>query len=230
MSPISKSIAENVRHVTGQLQAAASAADRRFEDITLIAVSKRHSVAAVREAYAQGLRHFGENYWQEAQVKIEATADLDITWHFIGPIQSNKTRGIANACDWVHTVDRARIAARLSDQREHTEPLNVCLQVNVDADPNKSGVEPAALADLVRCVRELPGLRLRGIMTIPSTESEPASAFARLASLFRDCANIAGAHWDTLSMGMSSDFASAIAAGATHVRIGTAIFGPRDPA
>ncbi len=228
MSTISISIAENVRQVTDQLNAATQAAGRAADSVELIAVSKRHSAGMVKQAHAQGLQHFGENYWQEALEKIDALQDLPLIWHFIGPIQSNKTRGIAQRCDWVHTVDRLKIAERLSAQRETDAPLNVCLQVNVDGDDNKSGVAPEALPELLAAVAELPRLALRGLMTITHQDTNPAVGFARLAQLHADHAHLApSANWDSLSMGMSADFPAAIAAGATHVRVGSAIFGPR---
>ena len=172
------------------------------------------------------MRDFGENYAQEAIAKIDALANLDIVWHFVGAIQSNKTRDIARHFHWVHTVDRLKVATRLDAAAERT--LNVCIQVNVDAEPQKAGVEPAELPDLIACVAELPRLKLRGLMVIPAP-GDTRSSFRRTRELFDEVAPRARRNWDTLSMGMSGDFADAIAEGANLVRIGTAIFGPRQP-
>ena len=194
---------------------------------TLLAASKARTAAEVGAAYEAGLREFGENYVGEALAKMAALAEADIVWHFIGAIQSNKTRAIARHFHWVHGVDRDRVASRLAAAAER--PLNVCLQVNVDAEPRKAGVAPSALAELVAHVAALPRLRLRGLMTIPHPDGDPRDAFRRLRTLFNAAAPEAGEHWDTLSMGMSADFETAILEGATIVRIGTAIFGPRPP-
>lgn len=199
-------------------------------DILVLAVSKTRPVEDIRAAHAAGLSHFGENYLQEALVKIEALSDLDLTWHFIGPLQSNKTRAVAEHFDWVHTVDREKIARRLSEQRPpELAPLNVCLQVNISGESTKSGVSLEALPDLAAQVNDLPGIALRGLMAIPApAEGEQAQRrpFRALREAFEalrvDCPNI-----DTLSMGMSADLEAAIAEGATIVRIGTALFGPR---
>lgn len=200
------------------------AAHRPSPSVRLLAVSKARTVAEIRTAHAQGLREFGENYAQEAVAKIDALTDLDITWHFIGGIQSNKTRDLARYFQWIHTVDRIKVATRLNDAA--TRPLNVCIQVNVDAEPQKAGVAPADLASLVGCVSDLPRLRLRGLMVIPEPGDTRAS-FQRTRELFEALSGTAGEHWDTLSMGMTEDYADAIAEGATLVRLGTAIFGPR---
>lgn len=191
----------------------------------MVAVSKARNAAEIRAAYDGRQRHFGENYLQDAVPKMTALTDLDIVWHFIGAIQSNKTRDIARYFQWVHTVDRAKIANRLNAATER--PLDVCIQVNVDAEPQKAGVSPGELPDLVARFRELPRLRLRGLMTIPRADGDRRASFRRLKSLFDDLADEAGEHWDSLSMGMSDDFEIAIEEGATLVRIGTAIFGPR---
>ncbi|MCB1746269.1 MAG: YggS family pyridoxal phosphate-dependent enzyme [Gammaproteobacteria bacterium] len=213
--------------------AIAEAARRHGRDaaaVRLVAVSKRQPAAALRAAHAAGQRRFGENYLQEAQAKQEALADLDLEWHFIGVIQGNKTAAIAERFDWVHTVDRARIATRLNDQRPAGRaPLKVLLQVNISGEASKGGVLPAELPALVAQVRGLPQLDLRGLMALPAPHADPAAqraAFAAVARLAREC----GPGLDELSIGTSDDFASAIAEGATLVRLGTAVFGPRPAA
>lgn len=198
--------------------------------VRLLAVSKTKPPAAVASAYALGQRDFGENHLQDAQPKLEALADLDITWHFIGPVQSNKTRSIAARFAWVHSVDRMKIAARLNDQRPaDLPPLEVCLQINIGGEETKSGIDPADLADLAAGVKGLPRLRLRGLMAIPRPagdfESQRAP-FRRLRRLLEDL-NRGDYRLDTLSMGMTDDMEAAIAEGATMVRVGTAIFGAR---
>jgi hypothetical protein len=221
-------IAENIAKVGARIREAAQASGRDPASVALLAVSKTKPAQAIREAHAAGLRDFGENYLQEALEKQEQLADLPLVWHFIGPIQSNKTRAIAEHFAWVHSVDRLKIAQRLSDQRPTTLPaLNVCLQVNVSGEASKSGCTPEELGELARAVHRLPRLRLRGLMAIPEPTDDPAeqhSAFARLRQL-RDDLNL---DLDTLSMGMSHDLEAAIAEGATWVRIGTALFGARD--
>ena len=209
--------------VRAAIRTAEEAARRPRGSVHLLAVSKARSVTEIRAAHGRGLRRFGENYAQEAIAKVRALADLDITWHFIGAIQSNKTRDIARHFRWIHTVDRAKVARRLSAAAE--SDLEVCIQVNIDAEPQKAGVGPAELPTLVGCVLALPRLKLRGLMVIPDP-GVPRDSFRRARQLFDALAPIAGEHWDTLSMGMSDDFADAIAEGATLVRIGTAIFGP----
>jgi pyridoxal phosphate enzyme (YggS family) len=221
-------IAENIAKVGARIREAAQASQRNFADIGLLAVSKTKPAAAIREAHAAGIRDFGENYLQEALEKQVELNDLPLIWHFIGPIQSNKTRPIAEHFDWVHSVDRLKIAQRLSDQRPaQLPPLNICLQVNVSAEDSKSGCSPAELAQLAGAVAALPNLRLRGLMAIPEPTDDVAAqhaAFARLRQL-RDDLEL---DLDTLSMGMSHDLEAAIAEGATWVRIGTALFGARD--
>jgi hypothetical protein len=222
----------NLHTVRERMAAACAAAQRPVEEVTLLAVSKTFGPDAVRLAYQAGQRAFGENYIQEAVEKMALLPDLPLEWHCIGPIQSNKTRLVAQHFDWAHTVDRLKIAQRLSDQRpEGRAPLSVCIQVNIDGGPGKSGVAPDEAGDLAREVARLPGLRLRGLMTIP----EPAESFEeqkavhqRAAGLFRELRE-AGLDLDTLSMGMSADLEAAIAAGSTMVRVGTAIFGGRPP-
>lgn len=227
LQSISNDIAGNLADVRRRIAAAARACGREPESVRLIAVSKTHPAERVREAYAAGQRDFGENYLQDALPKIEALADLDITWHFIGTIQSNKTRAIAEHFHWVHTVSRPRIAERLAAQCPHDKTVNVLLQVNVDEDAAKAGVPPAALAELIAAVAARPPLRLRGLMTILGVHTDPAEGYRRLAALFDAHAGQAPPSWDTVSMGMTADFETAIAAGATCVRVGTAIFGAR---
>lgn len=226
MTQITDHIAETLERV----RFAQSAAGRAAAEVTVLAVSKQQPVEAIRAAYQAGLRHFGENFFQEAAVKLAELESLDITWHFIGRIQSNKTREIAQMFQWVHTVDRLKIATRLNDQRPHfSPPLNVCIQVNQAGEPQKGGVEESEVADLARAVMSLPRLRLRGLMTLPPATPDPetnAALFARLNSLKAGLIE-AGIPLDTLSMGMSADLEAAIDQGSTIVRIGTAIFGPR---
>lgn len=196
----------------------------------LLAVSKTWPADSVREAAAAGQRAFGENYVQEGVAKVEALAGLGLEWHFIGPLQSNKTRLVANSFAWVHSIDRLKIAERLSEQRDvHLPPLDVCIQVNVSGEASKSGVAPDDLPELARAVAALPRLRLRGLMAIPEPTSDVALQRARFASLrqLREQLNAGGLQLDTLSMGMSDDLEAAIAEGSTMVRVGTAIFGGR---
>jgi len=226
------SIASKLQQVLHRIDDACAQAARPVQSVTLLAVSKTFGADAVRQAHAAGQRAFGENYVQEALAKIDALADLreHIEWHLIGPLQSNKTREVAAAFDWVHTVDRLKIAERLSAQRPaHLAPLSVCVQVNVSGESSKSGVAPADVAALARAVAALPRLRLRGLMSIP----EPAQGLAaqrephrRLRELF-DALRAQGLALDTLSMGMSADLEAAVLEGATLVRVGTAIFGAR---
>lgn len=221
-------IAENIAKVGARIREAAQASGRDSGAVGLLAVSKTKPAAAIREAAACGLRDFGENYLQEALQKQIELADLPLTWHFIGPIQSNKTRALAEHFAWVHSVDRLKIAQRLSEQRpNHLPPLNICLQINISDEDSKSGCSIEQLPELARAVTQLPNLRLRGLMAIPAPSSDAQQqqlAFARLrelqASLQLDL--------DTLSMGMSDDLEAAIAQGSTWVRIGSALFGARD--
>ncbi|CAM3759964.1 YggS family pyridoxal phosphate-dependent enzyme [Pseudomonas wadenswilerensis] len=221
-------IADNLSTLAARIRAAALAAGREPSAVQLLAVSKTKPAAAVREAFAAGVRDVGENYLQEALNKQGELTDLPLTWHFIGPIQSNKTRAIAEHFDWVHSVDRLKIAQRLSEQRpEHLAALNICLQVNVSGEASKSGCTPEELPALASAIAALPRLRLRGLMAIPEpTDDETAqlAAFARVRQLQASL----GLELDTLSMGMSHDLEAAIAQGATWVRIGTALFGARD--
>lgn len=216
--------------VRARIAAAALAAGRAPGDITLLAVSKTFAAAEVRAAYAAGQSEFGENYLQEALKKMSALSDLPLVWHFIGPLQSNKTRTIAERFDWVHSIARASIAQRLAEARPARRvPLDVCLQVNLRAEPSKSGVAPEALRPLAEAVRALPRLRLRGLMAIPEPSSDLALQRRRFASLraLLEQLNDIGFGLDTLSMGMSQDLEAAVMEGATVVRVGTAIFGER---
>ncbi len=228
-------IAANLQAVNRRVAAAAQQAGRPAGDVTLLAVSKTFPAAAVRAAFDAGQRAFGENYVQEGVDKIAQLGDLrdQISWHFIGPLQSNKTRAVAEQFDWVHAIDRLRIAERLSAQRPAgMAPLQVCLQVNISGEASKSGIAPDEVPALARAVAALPGLRLRGLMAIPEPQSELAAQrrpFAALRTLL-DTFRADGLDVDTLSMGMSADMEAAIAEGATVVRIGTAIFGARDHA
>jgi pyridoxal phosphate enzyme (YggS family) len=228
-------IKDKLQAVDAQIVAAARNAGRNPSDIALLAVSKTFGPDAVLEAYAAGQRAFGENYLQEALEKVAALKDRapDIEWHFIGPLQSNKTRPVAEHFSWVHSVDRLKIAQRLSEQRPPgLAPLNICLQVNVSGEASKSGCAPHDLPALAHAVAALPNLRLRGLMAIPepaATEAAqrlPLRALRMLAEQMRGD----GLALDTLSMGMSADLAAAVAEGATMVRIGSAIFGERDHA
>lgn len=229
-------IAANLDLVRASVCAAAARAGRDADQITVLAISKGQGAAAIIQAWDAGIRHCGENYLQEAQAKIAQLHQLAIEWHFTGPVQANKTRAIAARFAWVHGVDRLHIATRLSAQRPPPlPPLNVCLQVNIDGEASKAGVAPAALPALALAVAELPRLKLRGLMAIPSPANTPAqtlAAYLRVAALLAELRARSPrlARLDTLSMGMSGDLAQAIAAGATIVRLGTAIFGPRPPA
>jgi PLP dependent protein len=226
-------IIEHIRDVRRRIEDAALVAGRRPGDVRLVAVSKTRPAAEVRVAHSAGVSDFGENYVQEGIAKISAVDVANIRWHFIGAIQSNKTRDIATHFDWVQTVDRPRIAQRLArDRPPDRGPLNVLLQVNIDAEPQKAGVHPDGLAELIAVTSALPTLRLRGLMAIPRPDaagSATRQSLARMAALFRQAraehANLE--QWDTLSMGMTNDFELAIAEGATMVRIGTGVFGTR---
>ena len=221
-------IADNIALVSSRIRAAALAAHRDEHSVQLLAVSKTKPAHELREAYAAGLRDFGENYLQEALGKQLELADLPLIWHFIGPIQSNKTRAIAEHFAWVHSVDRLKIAQRLSEQRPaDLPPLNICIQVNVSGEASKSGCHPADLPALAQAISELPRLKLRGLMAIPEPTEDRAAQDAAFAAVNSLQASLQ-LPLDTLSMGMSHDLESAIAQGATWVRIGTALFGARD--
>jgi pyridoxal phosphate enzyme (YggS family) len=210
-----------------------NACDRVGRDplgITVLAVGKKHPVTSIRDLYEQGQRAFGENQLQEARQKQHQLADLDIDWHFIGHVQSNKTRQLAQYFDWVQSVDRIKILKRLSEQRPTSMPaLNICLQINIDREPQKSGLLPEELQEIARLAANLPGISLRGLMAIPkpAKDAQEASAsFRRVKALYEDLRAL-GYTLDTLSMGMSADLETAIAEGSTMVRVGTDLFGPR---
>ena len=226
-----KNIEKNLNHIHAQIVEVASACERDPDSIILVAVSKRKPASDIRCAWQAGQTDFGENYLQEAQDKISELANLGLHWHFIGPIQSNKTRDIAERFAWAHSLDRFKIARRLNDQRPpDLAPLKVCIQVNISREASKSGVAPEDLAQLATAVAALPRLQLRGLMAIPRPEPDLAAQrapFARLREAL-EALNEQGFMLDTLSMGMSDDMEAAVAEGATLVRIGTAIFGARD--
>jgi pyridoxal phosphate enzyme (YggS family) len=230
MLTVPQNLTENLLRVRQRIALAARGAGRDPAEVTLIGVSKTQPAPAVRAAVEAGLNDLGENYVQESIDKIAELDDLRVTWHFIGALQSNKTREVAEHFQWVHTVDRLKIARRLSDQRpHHAPPLQVCLQVHIGDEVTKSGIEPGAARALADAIADLPRLKLRGLMCIPPPEDDPDRArrwFAELRQL-REVLNASGHQLDVLSMGMSSDFELAIAEGATHVRVGTAIFGAR---
>ena len=224
----------NLRQVKGRIAAACISVARAVDSVTLLAVSKTVAPEAVRAALAAGQHAFGENYVQEALDKMSALADLraQIEWHLIGPLQSNKTRVVAEAFDWVQSIDRLKIAQRLSEQRPaHLPPLQVCLQVNISGEASKSGLLPADVAQVAAAVAALPGLKLRGLMAIPEPVADLAAQRAphRALRALLTRLNGSGLGLDTLSMGMSADLEAAIAEGATLVRVGTAIFGARPP-
>jgi PLP dependent protein len=226
MSPI----AANLQAVLRRIEAATAAAGRAPSSVQLLAVSKTWPAACVEAAFAAGQRAFGENHEQEAAGKIAELAHLPIEWHFIGPIQSNKTRPIAEKFAWVHSIEREKIAHRLSEQRPSTLPLlSVCVQINVSGEASKSGVSPAQALDLARQVATLPNLRLRGLMTVPAPTPDPdlqRRQFRQLREIYERI-RADGIPLDTLSMGMSDDLEAAIMEGSTLVRVGTAIFGHR---
>lgn len=218
----------NLRRVRERIVRACEAARRDPASVRLVAVSKTFPAWAIRAAADAGQRDFGENYLQEAVDKIELLADPALIWHFIGPIQSNKTRPIAQHFQWAHSVERLKIARRLSEQRDaHLPPLEVCLQINVSGESSKSGAEPGSLPALAEAVAALPRLRLRGLMAIPEPTTDEALQRARFAQLRQLAGSLPALRLDTLSMGMTADLEAAIAEGATIVRVGTAIFGAR---
>jgi pyridoxal phosphate enzyme (YggS family) len=225
-----QNLPERVLAVRERMARAAARTGRNAQSVTLLAVTKAQPAEVVRAGAACGLGDFGESYLQEALGKLDALQDLKLTWHFVGRVQANKTRAIAERFAWVHAVDRLKIAARLSEQRPHyAPPLNVCLQVRLADEAAKGGVAPAEVARLAHQVALLPRLRLRGLMCIPPEETEPLRQRVWFAELRRllEALNGAGAKLDTLSMGMSADFEAAIEEGATLVRLGTVLFGPR---
>ena len=220
----------HVNQVRSRIRQAAEAAGRNPAGVTLVAVTKAQTAESIRLAATAGVTDFGENYLQEASAKMDRLADLGLRWHFIGGIQSNKTRTIAERFDWVHSIDRLSIARRLSEQRPfHAPPLNLCIQVELVPEPNKGGIAPEEVGSLAAAAAELPRVRLRGLMCVPPPQPDVAAereVFARLRTLLEEL-NAGGHKLDTLSMGMSGDFESAVAEGATLVRIGTALFGSR---
>jgi hypothetical protein len=220
-----------VNHVRSRIRSAAIAAGRDPDSVALVAVTKAKPAESIRLAATAGVTDFGENYLQEALAKMDRLAELNLTWHFIGGIQSNKTRPIAERFDWVQSVDRVGVARRLSEQRPfHCAPLNVCIQVALIHESTKGGVAPEALPELAETIAAMPRLKLRGLMCVPPPQPDAVAeraVFARLRAALEDL-NARGLKLDTLSMGMSGDFESAIAEGATLVRIGTALFGDRE--
>jgi PLP dependent protein len=227
-------IADNLDHIHHRIQRITKIVGRISDDITLLAVSKGQPAQAIRNAYELGQRHFGENYLQEALEKQQQLSDLtNICWHFIGPVQSNKTRKVAERFDWVHTVDRIKLAQRLSSLRpEDQAPINICLQVNINKEKSKSGLLAENVEGLAQSILELPQVKLRGLMAIPKntqTETGQHESFATVAQLLSKLRNSSPqlATLDTLSMGMSADLEAAITEGATIIRVGTGIFGPR---
>ncbi|MEE4203974.1 MAG: YggS family pyridoxal phosphate-dependent enzyme [Halieaceae bacterium] len=226
-------MADNLSTVRRRIIDAEQCFGRTKGSVNLLAVSKTKPEAMIREAYAAGQRAFGENYVQEGVEKAIALSDLDIDWHFIGPLQSNKTRVVAEHFAWVHSIDREKIARRLGEQRPgHLPDLNVCLQVNISGEASKSGIHTDEVPALARAIAALPGIRLRGLMAIPAPTKDPAAQRLPFAALRALLSELQSEHpsMDTLSMGMSGDLEAAIAEGATIVRIGTDIFGARAPA
>ena len=225
-----QNLPENLRAVRARIAGAAARCGRSVDSITLIGVGKAQPVELLRAAAAAGVTDLGESYVQEALGKLEALADLPLIWHFIGQLQANKTRSIAQRFQWVHGVDRLRLAQRLAEQRPyHAPPLNVCVQINIAGESTKAGIAPDEAPALVAAIAALPRLKLRGLMCVPPAESDPARQrrwFAEVRRVFERL-NAEGAALDTLSMGMSADLEAAVLEGATMVRIGTALFGPR---
>lgn len=224
------SISANLQAVRERVDTAARAVGRAPDEVVVLAVSKTWPVASILEAAGAGQRAFGENYVQEGVAKIEALRDRDLEWHFVGPLQSNKSRTVAMHFDWVHSVDRGKLAQRLSAQRDAAlAPLNVCIQVNVSGEASKSGVAPEDVVPLAGTIAALPRLRLRGLMCIPEPNGDPEVLHGRFRTLRRllEELNARGFSLDTLSMGMSDDLEVAVAEGSTLVRVGTAIFGAR---
>ena len=222
-------ITDHLAQIFERVARATERAGRSPNSVTIVAVGKQQPVSAIAAAQRAGISDFGESYVQEALSKISALGAAPITWHFVGRMQTNKTRQVAEAFGWVHTVDRLKVAERLSEQRSpFATPLNVLIQVNQGGEPQKSGARPDDVAELARGIAKLPRLTLRGLMTLPPQSGTPGRWFAELAAL-RARLESDGVALDSLSMGMSADFEEAIAAGATHVRIGTAIFGGRTP-
>jgi pyridoxal phosphate enzyme (YggS family) len=231
MLPRPQNCSDSARDVQNRIAEAARAAGRSVDSVTLLAVSKGQSSAAIDSAARAGIEHFGENFLQESLPKISSLAGRELTWHFIGKLQANKTRAVAENFAWVHGVDRLKIAERLSAQRPyHAPPLNICVQLHVGGEASKGGIEATEIPALMRAVAALPNLKLRGLMSMPPAETDIARQrqwFSETRQVF-DYLNEHGRGLDTLSMGTSADFEAAIMEGATIVRIGTAIFGPRE--
>jgi pyridoxal phosphate enzyme (YggS family) len=232
MLSLPQNCSEGAQATQSRIAQACRAASRSVDSVTLLAVSKGQSSAAIDSAARVGIENFGENFLQESLPKIEALKGRELTWHFIGRLQANKTRAVAENFAWVHAVDRIKIAERLSAQRpSHAPPLNVCLQLHVGGEASKGGVEAAEIAPIAMAIRELPRIKLRGLMCMPPAETDiqrQREWFRETRQVF-DYLNERGLGLDTLSMGTSADFEAAIAEGATIVRVGTAIFGPRSP-
>lgn len=234
---VSTAVIPSIESIRQAVDDAAVLAGSTAGSVRLVAVSKMCTHIEIEAAASSGIRDFGENYLQDALLKMQHLKDFwsgskNLTWHFIGSVQSNKTRDIAQHFQWVHTVDRINIAKRLHSHRSGLAPLDVCIQVNIDEEPQKAGVSPDGISELIDTVASLDNLRLRGLMVIPCERSDAESvrpSFQRTAELFRMHKTAGGKFWDTLSMGMSSDYTIAIDEGATCVRIGTAIFGRRTP-
>ncbi len=227
-------IPNNIQSIQRTISKAEAACHRQPGSVQLLAVSKGHSPEAIQQAFTAGLHHFGESYWQEAQVKIERLSSLSLCWHFIGPIQSNKTTGIAQKFAWVHSISRLTIAQLLNDARPaNVEPLNVCIQVNFDDEEKKTGIKPDSIAELALLIKRLPRLALRGLMCIPKrelNEQQQYASFLRLTTLLHTLNEQLNLTMDTLSMGMSHDLSAAIRAGTTMIRVGQGIFGERPTA
>ena len=225
-------ISDNLQIIGAKLKKYSLQYNRTENSVKLLAVSKKHESIKIREAYEVGQRAFGENYVQELWDKYQELSDLDIEWHFIGPLQSNKTRKIAEIADWVHTIDRLKIAQRLNDQRPDTlAPLSVCIQLNISGEQSKSGITENEVLDVAKEIIKLPHLKLRGLMVIPAPENnfdKQLEVFAKVSAIKESLNLELGIELDTLSMGMSNDIEAAIAGGSTMVRIGTAIFGERE--
>jgi pyridoxal phosphate enzyme (YggS family) len=221
---------ENLNNVRSRVASACKKSGRKASEVAILAVSKKHSTDRIRRLYQLGQTCFGENYAQEALAKISRLSLADIEWHFIGPIQSNKTRDIAEHFDWAQSVDRSKILQRLSDQRPTgLPPLNICIQVNIDREPQKAGVLPEQAAELARLAQDLPRIVLRGLMAIPQAATashDPSGSYQRMHQLYHQLIN-EGVSLDTLSMGMSAHLETAIMNGSTMVRVGTDLFGPR---
>lgn len=225
-------IARRIKALRQKIRQTCELTQRHLHEISLVAVSKKQPISAIMAAYQEGVRDFGENYWQEAQHKIAQLTDYEIIWHFIGPLQSNKAAEIARHFNWVHSVDREKIIPLLAQHRALTmPPLNICIQVNLDNESNKSGVKPQHTIELATQLERFPNLKLRGLMAIPAPQITPGdqlTSLQRLTTLWEDCNQHLSVKMDTLSMGMSNDLVAAIQAGSTSLRIGEAIFGKRE--